>query len=108
MLGVALAKVELNETNFSEVLRLFILSRNAGDPHPVGNAKFHSFMNLTTNGNCSLNRFFQKKVSHSYKCYFPCFNFSSSPSFSPLCCHLSISVDSRNILSHFFLFQLVS
>lgn len=39
MLGVALAKVELNETNFSEVLRLFILSRNAGDPHPVGNAK---------------------------------------------------------------------
>ena len=45
MLGVALAKVELNETNFSEVLRLFVLSRNAGDPHPVGNAKFHSFMN---------------------------------------------------------------
>lgn len=35
MLGVALAKVELNETNFSEVLRLFIISRNAGDPHPV-------------------------------------------------------------------------
>ena len=34
-LGVALAKVELNEANFSEVLRLFILSRNAGDPHPV-------------------------------------------------------------------------
>ena len=41
MLGVALAKVELNETNFSEVLRLFVLSRNAGDPHPVTNA-FHS------------------------------------------------------------------
>ena len=35
MLGVSLAKVELNETNLSEVLRLFILSRNAGDPHPV-------------------------------------------------------------------------
>lgn len=34
-LGVALAKVELNEANFSEVLRLFILSRNAGDPHSV-------------------------------------------------------------------------
>lgn len=34
-LGVALAKVELNEANFSEVLRLFVLSRNAGDPHPV-------------------------------------------------------------------------
>lgn len=38
MLGVALAKVELNETNFSEVLRLFIISRNAGDPHPVRSA----------------------------------------------------------------------
>lgn len=38
MLGVALAKVELNETNFSEVLRLFILSRNAGDPHPLSDA----------------------------------------------------------------------
>ena len=35
VLGVALSKVELNETNFSEVLRLFILARNAGDPHPV-------------------------------------------------------------------------
>ena len=31
------SKVELNETNFSEVLRLFILARNAGDPHPVRN-----------------------------------------------------------------------
>ena len=41
MLGVALTKVELNETNFSEVLRLFVLSRNAGDRHPVTNA-FHS------------------------------------------------------------------
>ncbi|XP_044173558.1 bromodomain adjacent to zinc finger domain protein 2B-like isoform X5 [Acropora millepora] len=38
MLGVALAKVELNETNFSEVLRLFIISRNAGDPHPLAEA----------------------------------------------------------------------
>lgn len=37
VLGVALSKVELNETNFSEVLRLFILARNAGDPHPVRN-----------------------------------------------------------------------
>ena len=38
VLGVALSKVELNETNFSEVLRLFILARNAGDPHPVRNS----------------------------------------------------------------------
>ena len=36
-LGVALSKVELNESNFSEVLRLFVLARNAGDPHPVRN-----------------------------------------------------------------------
>ncbi|KAL9966066.1 hypothetical protein ACROYT_G024079 [Oculina patagonica] len=37
-LGVALAKVELNESNFSEVLRLFVLARNAGDPHPLSDA----------------------------------------------------------------------
>ena len=43
-LGVALAKVELNETNFSEVLRLFILARNAGDPHPVRNTKIHEHL----------------------------------------------------------------
>ena len=43
MLGVSLAKVELNETNLSEVLRLFILSRNAGDPHPVCTVVEHFF-----------------------------------------------------------------
>ena len=40
MLGVPLAKVELNDANFSEVLRLFIISRNAGDPHVVRNVNW--------------------------------------------------------------------
>ncbi|XP_022779270.1 bromodomain adjacent to zinc finger domain protein 2B-like isoform X4 [Stylophora pistillata] len=49
VLGVSLSKVELNETNFSEVLRLFILARNAGDPHPLADALLSTpFQALTT------------------------------------------------------------
>lgn len=38
MLGVVLFKVELNEMNFFEVLRFFILVRNAGDLYLVRNS----------------------------------------------------------------------
>lgn len=37
MLGVVLFKVELNEMNFFEVLRFFILVRNVGDLYLVRN-----------------------------------------------------------------------
>ena len=34
-LGVSLQNVELNEANVSEVLRLFIIGTNEGEPHEV-------------------------------------------------------------------------